>query len=79
MAGYLVWLLFIAFGVLAFTIVQLKESRYRRLKQDYQMLEAAHSAMQDECKVVNLTGYNLREALSVQRGGRISSRRREAI
>ena len=50
MADYLIWLIFIAFGVLAFTIVQLKESRYRRLKKDYQMLEAAHSAMQEECK-----------------------------
>jgi hypothetical protein len=50
MADYLIWLIFIAFGVLAFTIVQLKESRYRRLKKDYQMLEVAHSALQEEWK-----------------------------
>ena len=50
MADYLVWLIFIAFGVLAFTIVQLKESRYRRLKKDYQMLEVSHNALQEECK-----------------------------
>jgi len=50
MADYLIWLIFIAFVVIAFTIVQLKESRYRRLKKDYQLLEAAHSTMQVECK-----------------------------
>ena len=50
MADYLMWLIFIAFVVIAFTIVQLKESRYRRLKKDYQLLEAAHSTMQVECK-----------------------------
>jgi predicted Holliday junction resolvase-like endonuclease len=50
MADYLIWLIFIVFVVLAFTILQLKESRYRRLKKDYQMLEAEHSAMQEEWK-----------------------------
>lgn len=50
MADYLIWLIFIAFGVAAFTIVQLKENRYRRLKKEYQVLEAAHSAMREEWK-----------------------------
>ncbi len=50
MADYLIWLIFIAFVVMAFTILQLKESRYRMLKKDYQMLEAAHSAMREECE-----------------------------
>jgi hypothetical protein len=50
MADYLMWLIFIAFGVIAFTIFQLKESRYRRLKKNYQELGAAHSTLQEECK-----------------------------
>ena len=50
MADYLIWMIFIAFVVVAFTILQLKESRYRSLKKDYQVLEAAHRAMQEERK-----------------------------
>jgi hypothetical protein len=50
MADYLIWLIFIAFVVMAFTILQLKDSRYRKLKKDYQILEAEHSAMQEEWK-----------------------------
>jgi hypothetical protein len=50
MADYLIWLIFVAFIVMAFTIVQLKESRYQRLMKDYQMLAAAHSSTQEECK-----------------------------
>lgn len=63
MADYLIWLIFIAFVVMAFTIIQLKESRYRRLKKDYQTLEAAHSAMQDECKRSELTRLQLERRL----------------
>lgn len=50
MADYLTWLIFIVFVILAFTTLQLKESRYRRLKKDYQTLKAAHITMQEECK-----------------------------
>jgi predicted Holliday junction resolvase-like endonuclease len=63
MADYLICLIFIAFVVMAFTILQLKESRYRMLKKDYQMLEAAHSAMQDECKRSEFNRLQLERSL----------------
>ena len=63
MAEYLIWLIFIAFVVIAFTVVQLKESRYRRLKKDYQLLEAAHSTMQVECKRSEFNRLQLERSL----------------
>lgn len=54
----LVWLIFIAFGVLAFTVFQLKESRFQRLKKEHKLLEKAHDAIQEECK---RTEFNLNQ------------------
>lgn len=61
---FLVWLISIAFGVIAFTIVQLKESRYRRLKTDYQALGAAHSAMQEGWKRSEFKRLQLERSLA---------------
>jgi hypothetical protein len=63
MADYLIWLIFVAFVIMAFTIVQLKESRYRRLKKDYQILEAAYSAMQEECNRGEFSRLQLERSL----------------
>jgi hypothetical protein len=63
MADYLIGLIFIAFVVIVFTIVQLKESRIRRLKKDYQRLEAAHSTMQEECIMSEFNRLQLERSL----------------
>jgi hypothetical protein len=39
MDGYLIWLAFIVFGILAATAFQIKDSRYRQLQTDNQQLQ----------------------------------------
>jgi phosphatidylserine/phosphatidylglycerophosphate/cardiolipin synthase-like enzyme len=68
MDDYLVWLIFIASGVVAFTIIQLKENKYQRLRKNHQLLETTFSAMQEERKRAEFSTVEMkRSQVSSQR------------
>lgn len=67
MDDYLVWLIFIMLGVVAFTIIQLKENKYQRLRKNHQLLENTFGAMREELRQSEFSSGQMKSQVGSRR------------